>query len=193
MSATPCEEPTQLTGAIDEDNDGLDDRAELMCGLEDKLDPLTSDLNADGVSDADACLSLTPVQPMLTLRPHEGALLGVELWLSEPVEELRPQLLELYFDYSADVLRLTGHETGEAASSAGLNAFAAELGDQVRLTLTGFNVARAAEGHLATLFFERTGEGELSFDTEVWQVAPSHIGDHLTFGEGSPDAPLSLP
>jgi hypothetical protein len=190
----PCPAQAQDSGAVDEDLDGLDDRAELSCALEDALDPASSDQNEDGVSDAEACLSLSPGTPMYELRAHVGSPLGVELWLTEPVEALRPQLLEVRLDVS-DSLRLVGHETGEAALSAELNAFAAELQGQVRLTLTGYSPSRAAEGHLATVFFELSSEegGAVSFDQDVWQVAPSYIAPQLTFGEGSASRPISLP
>jgi hypothetical protein len=190
----PCPESAQLSGAVDVDEDGLDDRAELSCELELSEAPRFDDSNGDGLSDAEACLSLSPVAPMFELRRSESALYAVELWLREPIELLRPQLLELRLDYS-ETLRLVGHDSGEAAVVAGLNAFAADLAGKVRLTLTGYSAARAAEGHLATIYFEllEPEGGEVSFDLETWQIAPLYIDPYVTFGEGAPSRALTLP
>ena len=122
-----------------------DDRAELACWLTEEAAPLTSYGDFDALTDAAECLALTSPHPMLSLRPHEGAFPGVELWLEEPVEALRPRFLDVRLNYTLFAMSLLGYETGPAADAAGLQAFAAEYGaTQVRFTLTGLSGARAA-------------------------------------------------
>ena len=69
--------------------------------------------------------------------------------------------------------------------------------DQLRVTVLGVSGQPFFNGHLGTLVFTPYVSGEVSsfvsFDLDLYQVAPTYIMNYLTFGLGHPNEPAPLP
>jgi hypothetical protein len=137
---------------------------------------------------------------MLSLYPSSEDPYTIEIWLDEPLEALSPVLLELYLDFDQQLFTLGESSTGPAGLFAGSNLFASltePLRDQVRVTFTGGTIARLASGHIGSVqFTPLTTSGasmQVSFDLDQYQVAPVYILDYVSFGQGHPSTPLSIP
>jgi hypothetical protein len=196
----PCAPTSQLAPIDDADSDGLIDLAEVACHLPIDQPSASFDRDFDGVYDHAACLEQGSTRPMLSLRIDASDPYTVELWLDQPIDALAPVLLELFIDFDEDVLTYTESTSGDAALIVNANLFIALVEpeqDMLRLTIVGPSNDQLHNGRLGTITFVpdtlSTPISSVIFKTDQYQVAPLYIMDHLTFGEGHPSAPLSLP